>query len=135
MYALTFDERDRLASGSDDHTIRIWNVLNGDCGVRVMRAHSEAVVQVHFGSSELLVSASKNQTIRTWRLDRGDVPEHVTAVKTPITRFNNGFAGISTQSDSDTNKEAEAANQVEVDHLASGSEDATMLIPANAFEH
>ena len=100
MNALATDGRGELASGSDDHTIKRWSVFDAEC-FDTLIAHTQPVSHVRFQSSKVLISASKDQTIRTWRLTHqpSHALEQVTAVKTPITSFKNGFALISPKLD------------------------------------
>ncbi|MFD8307861.1 WD40 repeat domain-containing protein [Streptomyces sp. NPDC059690] len=63
-----------LASGSSDHTIRLWRVTDsaGPAPIgRPLTGHHGAVCSVAFSpNGELLVSGSGDQTIRLWRFTR-----------------------------------------------------------------
>lgn len=59
-------------SGSDDHTLRAWNVSTGEC-VATFTGHTgpvNAVAVTQDGT--LAVSVSKDATVRVWRLDRSE---------------------------------------------------------------
>ncbi len=56
----------RLASGSEDQTIRLWNVDSGEL-LATLEGHSAPVLSVAFSPDEKrLASASSDQTIRLW---------------------------------------------------------------------
>ena len=56
----------RLASGSMDGTIKIWNINNGEC-IRTLSGHSSAVISV-----KLISSGSFDKTIKIWNIDNGE---------------------------------------------------------------
>jgi len=71
-----------LASGSDDRTIRLWDVNLREC-IGVLEGHSNKIWSVAFSSdNRLLASGSEDETIRIWDIDtrqcisilRGDRP-------------------------------------------------------------
>ncbi len=58
----------RIASASEDHTIRLWNG-RGEC-VRSLTGHEAGVLDVRFSpDGQYLASASLDHTIRLWRED------------------------------------------------------------------
>ncbi|EXL66214.1 hypothetical protein FOPG_17596 [Fusarium oxysporum f. sp. conglutinans race 2 54008] len=62
----------KLASASDDKTVRIWNVETGDCE-RVIEGHSDEVISVVFShDSTKLASASRDETVRIWNAETGE---------------------------------------------------------------
>ncbi|KAM0361993.1 hypothetical protein ACHAPK_011589 [Fusarium culmorum] len=62
----------KLASASDDKTIRIWNAETGDCE-RVLEGHGDEVISVVFShDSTKVASASRDETARIWNAETGD---------------------------------------------------------------
>jgi WD40 repeat protein len=59
----------RLASSSQDHTIRIWSLESGRC-VRVLHGHTGAVFGVSVWQ-DWLASCSTDSTVRVWNLHSG----------------------------------------------------------------
>ncbi|HEY9663744.1 MAG TPA: hypothetical protein V6C65_35290, partial [Allocoleopsis sp.] len=55
-----------LASGGDDHTVRVWNIDTGECCV-ILREHSSSVCSVAFSpDGSIMASSSTDRTIRIW---------------------------------------------------------------------
>ena len=67
--ALMKDE-ELLASTSDDHMIRIWDLSTGKT-IHVLQGHTDKVVALTVGiDKRYLTSASADKTIRRWNLDQ-----------------------------------------------------------------
>ncbi|MBO3746675.1 trypsin-like peptidase domain-containing protein [Streptosporangiaceae bacterium NEAU-GS5] len=67
LCALRLNDRDLLATGSDDHTVRIWDPTTG--AQLHQLGHSgwvNAVCALPQGDRDLLASASHDQTVRIW---------------------------------------------------------------------
>jgi len=61
----------RLASGSDDQTVRPWSVQTGAV-LQVMMGHNDAVQSVAYSPDGMLVaSGSDDRTIRIWDVESG----------------------------------------------------------------
>ena len=60
--------KNQLVSGSDDNTIRVWNLYTGRC-VRVIAEHINGVVALASFSRNWLVSASKGRDMVVWNVD------------------------------------------------------------------
>ncbi|MDB9311236.1 hypothetical protein PN471_21915, partial [Aphanizomenon sp. CS-733/32] len=61
-----------LASGSDDKTVKLWDVQTGDC-VRTLEGHSSLVNSVAWsGDSLTLASGSDDKTVKLWDVQSGE---------------------------------------------------------------
>ena len=61
-----------LASGSDDASVKLWDVSTGKC-LRTFTGHKNELRSVDFDrDSQLLISASKDRTIRLWDIHTGE---------------------------------------------------------------
>jgi WD40 repeat protein len=61
----------RLASGSDDRTVRVWN-LEGEC-LHILKGHTQNVNSVHFcRDNQTLASGSHDTSIRIWNAIDGN---------------------------------------------------------------
>ncbi len=56
----------KLASGSDDRSVRIWSLKSRDLSSIDLRGHTDAVVSLHWATASLLVSGSEDRTARMW---------------------------------------------------------------------
>jgi WD40 repeat protein len=68
--SLALIDREHLASGSLDKTIRIWNHSSQET-IQVLTGHEGAVMGLAAISSRFLASASEDQTIKLWDLESG----------------------------------------------------------------
>eukprot|EP00039_Didymoeca_costata_P007198 m.97229 g.97229 ORF g.97229 m.97229 type:complete len:1094 (+) comp13585_c0_seq4:449-3730(+) len=59
-----------LVTGSNDATLRLWNLKEGLCN-NVLRGHEEAVVAVHANNMHV-ASSSDDDTLRIWFLSSGE---------------------------------------------------------------
>ncbi|OQV10217.1 WD domain-containing protein, partial [Cladophialophora immunda] len=61
----------RVASGSDDKTVRVWDVQTGECQ-HTLEGHSDWVRDVVFSpDGSRVVSGSDDNTVRVWDLQTG----------------------------------------------------------------
>lgn len=70
MQALISLADGHLVSGSDDHTIRIWDCSTGECK-RVLKGHKRSVYSLVQVSDDHLASGSVDKTIRIWDIQTG----------------------------------------------------------------
>jgi WD40 repeat protein len=61
----------RIASGSLDHTVRVWDSASGVC-LWVLEGHIEYVTSVCSLGDRRLASASGDTTVRVWNADSGE---------------------------------------------------------------
>ncbi|GBC77118.1 Microbial collagenase [bacterium HR08] len=62
-----------LASGSDDQTVRLWEVATGNL-VRTLSGHTDWVRSVAFSpDGKLLASGSRDRTVRLWEVATGNL--------------------------------------------------------------
>jgi WD40 repeat protein len=75
-----FNYKDRVASGSEDCTVRVstltlgvdakvWSLLNGEC-IRVFEGHAAAVTSLHM-TADHVVSGSVDSTVKLWCISAG----------------------------------------------------------------
>jgi protein MAK11 len=86
MQYFTLDSKDYIVSGSEDKTIRIWDVTSGEC-VKEIKGHQLRVKAVSVVTSEdktVLISVSSDGIIKCW--DLGAALEHEEV--TPLGEYN-----------------------------------------------
>jgi len=65
----------KLASGSHDRTMRIWNVTTGKVE-QMLEGHSDPVMSVAFSrDGSKLASRSDDRTVRVWNVAIGQVEQ------------------------------------------------------------
>ena len=62
MLTVTFD-KERLASGSADKTVRVWDIKTGQT-LHVLKGHTKGIWCLEFFTQHLLVSGSFDSTIK-----------------------------------------------------------------------
>lgn len=65
----------RLASSSKDQTIKIWNILTGNCETTIS-GHTDSVECVKWGGAGLIYSCSRDRTIKVWAIDGHGKSQH-----------------------------------------------------------
>lgn len=98
VLSVRFCKPGTLASGSRDHTIRIWDIESGTC-LSVLTGHTGAIhcLRIH---NDLLVSGSADTTAKIWSVSTGQClhtlgghPSYVT-----IAEFNDSYTLLATGS-------------------------------------
>lgn len=59
----------RIVSGSDDHTLRVWSAITGKC-LRTLSGHTGGVWASQM-EDNLIVSGSTDRTLKVWNADTG----------------------------------------------------------------
>lgn len=70
VYCLQALPTGELASGSNDQTIKIWN-LETERYIKTLRGHKSAVFCLQVTNNGILVSGSQDQTIKCWEVKTG----------------------------------------------------------------
>ena len=73
MYSVVGLEGGKLASGSKDCTIRIWDVAKGECE-RVLKGHTGDVMSVASVGEGRVASCSDDRRVRIWGPTEGSAP-------------------------------------------------------------
>ena len=74
ILAIEIDGKPALASGSDDNTIRLWNMRSGET-LRVLEGHTGSVASltaIEIDAKPALASGSWDNTIRLWNPQSGE---------------------------------------------------------------
>lgn len=86
VYSVVLDPtRNQACSGSMDGTVRVWNILTGQC-VHTLNGHSSLVGLLGLSPSHL-VSAAADSTLRIWDPDTGELQHTLAAHTGAITCF------------------------------------------------
>src|SRR5271154_4444846 len=74
VYSVAFSpDGSRLASGSNDRTVRVWNTATGQVK-QTLKGHSNSVRSVAFSpDGSRLASGSDDRTVRVWNIVTGQV--------------------------------------------------------------
>jgi len=136
---------ERLASGSKDTTIKIWNIRTGRCEIS-LSGHTDSVECVKWGGEGLLYSASRDRSIKVWAVEEaGKLVRsllghghriNTLALSTDYVCRTGPFDHYGTQFDNDEAMAASArerydafkVNQGGAEKLVSGSDDFTLFI-------
>lgn len=60
----------RLATGSQDQTLRVWDVDTGEC-MKVLSGHTDTIRCLQVLRDGFLASGSKDRSIRIWHINSG----------------------------------------------------------------
>ncbi|KIM25799.1 hypothetical protein M408DRAFT_33532, partial [Serendipita vermifera MAFF 305830] len=64
----------RIASGSDDHTIRVWDAETGATVVGPLQGHTDSVQSISFSpDGKRIVSGSRDSSLRVWDAETGNM--------------------------------------------------------------
>ncbi len=72
IYSIAFSSTGFLASGSDDKTVRIWDItqLSSDSCINIFSEHTAEVYSVAWSPTGLLASGGKDTVIRIWNREK-----------------------------------------------------------------
>ncbi len=72
VWSVVFSPEDKmLASGSEDQTVKLWNIQTGEC-LKTLQGHSHRVCSVAFSpDGETITSGSGDETIKLWDVKTG----------------------------------------------------------------
>ena len=70
VWSLQLVANNKLASGSEDKSIKIWNVETGVC-IRTLTGHRETIYSLHLLSNNRLASETCDKAIKLWNVDTG----------------------------------------------------------------
>src|SRR5271156_1753274 len=74
----------RVASGSDDHTVRLWDTQTGECR-SLLEGHSRSVNTVVFSpDGQLVASGSDDHTVRLWDAQIGECRSLLEGHSSPV---------------------------------------------------
>jgi len=93
VVSLAFDRSGLLASGSDDKTIKLWNITATKC-IKTLRGHTLSVCTVAFSSIGLLASGSRDNTIKLWSTTTFDCLKTLTGQHSSVTSIAFSDEGI-----------------------------------------
>jgi WD40 repeat protein len=70
-----------LASGSGDHTVKIWNVETEQC-IKTLHGHTNRVSSLAFcPHGNILISSSQDESIKIWNVQTGECLQAVRSEK------------------------------------------------------
>jgi WD40 repeat protein len=71
VYSVCAIDEERLASASQDRSLRIWSAKSGEC-LKVLKGHTGGVTCVCLVGNNYLASGSRDQTVRIWNIESGE---------------------------------------------------------------
>ena len=72
VWSIAFSpDSQRLATGSEDQTIRLWDLQTGEC-LQILEGHDRFVLSVAYSPDHRIASGSDDHTIRLWDAKTGD---------------------------------------------------------------
>ena len=102
MFSVSFSpDGTKVASGSDDKTVKLWDVTSGEC-LQTLEGHSSGVFSVSFSSDGTKV-ASRSRKYKIWNTSTGECtftgdalpnPEEFPEMKSKATPDVNGYVGF-----------------------------------------
>jgi WD40 repeat protein len=103
-----------LATGSQDCTIRLWNIASGQC-VKTLKGHANGIWSVAFHpSGDLLVSGSNDSTVKLWNPHTGQ------SIRT-LRGYSTGIKSLAFSPDGETLVSSGDNKKINLWSLASGT--------------
>ncbi|OMH78418.1 F-box/WD repeat-containing protein lin-23 [Zancudomyces culisetae] len=59
-----------IVSGSNDHTIKVWDAEKGICK-HTLKGHTDLVRTLYFAGGNRAISGSYDQTVKVWDVEKG----------------------------------------------------------------
>jgi WD40 repeat protein len=81
--ALGVINKQKVVSGSNDKTLRVWDIDNGEC-LQEFKGHEDWVSTVAVINEQKVVSGSRDKTLRVWDIHSGVCLQKLKGHKGPV---------------------------------------------------
>lgn len=72
---------EEIISGSEDRTIKIWNLSTGDC-LKTFGDYEYRIFSINIISSDTIVSSANYEKVKVWDLNTGECLKTITIEET-----------------------------------------------------